>query len=236
MTSTSDYHDSESSRDSSQERYNTPRINQDVKEEKGDTEEVYNDAYRLLFNQDVARAAARFEMDGESQHTPFGTKHVGASRWSVREQNIFYAALGRLGRDDVAGIAGAIGTKSIPETQELLLLLQDAVIPEDDAALTLRDIPAAFDVGSQCNEQLELAAEALAWYEETCEANQEKDKYGDYWLITPQVADQIESAIDTARPRATTSPLASEPETSRRGGRVAVGYVEAASVSKLDDC
>lgn len=236
MSSTSDYQDSESSRDSSQERCTVPPTNQDVKEEKSDTDEVYNDAYRLLFNADVARAAARFEMDSESQHTQYGTKHVGTSRWSVREQNVFYAALGRLGRDDVAGIAGAIGTKSIPETQELLLLLQDAAIPEDEAALTLRDIPAAFDVGSQCNEQLDLAAEALAWYEETCEANQEKDKYGDYWRITPQVAGHIESAIDTARSRATTSPLASEPETSRRGGRVAVGYVEADSASELDIC
>ena len=201
-----------------------PRINQDGRgaDSDADEPELFNDAYRLLFNAEVARAAARFETaDGQTHQ--YCTKHVGASQWSVREQNVFYAALGRLGRDDVAGIAAAIGTKTIPETQELLLLFEDASIPADEAALTLRDIPAAFDVSSECSRQLDLAAEALAWYEETCEANQERDKYGNYWLITPQVADDIETAIHSDRRRATTSPLASEPESSRRGGRVAVG-------------
>jgi len=202
--------------------------NQDAQGANGDAgehdlePELFNDAYRLLFNAEVARAAARFETaDGQNQQ--HGTKHVGASRWSAREQNVFYAALGRLGRDNVAGIAGAIGTKTIPETQELLLLFEDASIPADEAALTLCDIPAAFDVSRECSRQLELAAEALAWYEETCEANQERDKYGSYWLITPQVADDIETAINSDRRRATTSPLASEPESSRRGGRVVAG-------------
>ncbi|CAA9960592.1 Zn-clus domain containing protein [Pyrenophora teres f. maculata] len=201
MSSSSDdhHHDSESSRDSSRE--------------------ASNDAYRLLFNAEVTRAAARFDTDSESQQQ-YGIKYLGASRWSTREQNVFYAALGRLGRDHVAGIAGAIGTKSIPETRELLLLLQEAeaTVPEDEPPLTLRDIPAAFDVSRKCNEQLDLAAEALAWYEETCEANQEIEKYGDYWLITPQVAQDIETAIDSARSRATTSPPVSEPESSQRDG------------------
>jgi hypothetical protein len=187
----------------------------------------YNDAYRVLFNEDVSRAAARFEPDAESYQ--YYTKQIGASSWSEREQAVFFAALERLGRDDVPGIAGAIGTKSIPETQELLLLLHDAATKLVDAKVTLRDVPAAIHVSDGCNEQLELAAEALAWLQDVFEATQERDKFGDYWLITPAVADRIESALDRRHVRATTSPLASEPEPEpeppRRGGRVIVGYV-----------
>ncbi|EDU47878.1 Zn-clus domain containing protein [Pyrenophora tritici-repentis] len=232
MSSSSDDSDSDSSRDSSQESSrqasqpasrrqsqvpSAPHIKLGVRRGEGNPEEPFNDAYRLLFNAEVACAAARFDTDSESQ-LQYNIKYVGASRWSIREQNVFYAALGRLGRDHVAGIAGAVGTKSIPETREFLLLLQDATVPEDEPPLTLRDIPAAFDVGRKCNEQLDLAADTLAWYDETCEANQEIDKYGDYWLITPQIAEDIEIAIDSARTRASTSPPASEPEFSRKGG------------------
>jgi hypothetical protein len=181
----------------------------------------YNDAYRVLFNDDVNRAATRFETDVESFR--YYDRQVGASYWSAREQAVFFAALERLGRDDVAGIAGAIGTKSIPETQELLLLLHDAATKQVDAKVTLRDIPAAIDVGKECNEQLDLAGEALAWFQEVFEASQEREKFGDYWLITPAVADKIEGAFDLNRQRATTSPPASEPEPPRRGGRVIVG-------------
>ncbi|KAG9195261.1 hypothetical protein G6011_00381 [Alternaria panax] len=183
----------------------------------------YNDAYRELFNEDVHRAAARFETD--AQGFQFHNRQIGASIWSAEEQAVFFGALERLGRDDIHGIAGAIGTKSIPETHELLLLLHDAAARQGDAKVTLRDVPAAIDVGDECNEQLDVAAEALAWFQEVFEASQERDKFGDYWLITSAIADSIESAFDTRRLRATTSPLASEPEPEppRRGGRVIIG-------------
>jgi RNA polymerase I-specific transcription initiation factor RRN5 len=188
----------------------------------------YNDAYRVLYNDDVNRAATRFESSAE-EHQHYTTQ-IGASIWSAEEQTAFFAALGRLGRDDLPGIAGAIGTKSIPETQELLLLLHDAATKQGDAKVTLRNIPAAVDVSSECTEQLDVAGEALAWYQEVFEANQEKERFGDYWLITPAIAEKIEDALNPAQPRAITSPIASEPETRRRGGRVIVGYVGTAGV------
>jgi hypothetical protein len=50
-------------------------------------------------------------------------------------------------------------------------------------------------VGTECEERLELAGDALAWYQERFEAKQEQERYGKYWLITPEVADEIEQAI-----------------------------------------
>ncbi|KAI4914219.1 uncharacterized protein J4E92_009632 [Alternaria infectoria] len=242
MSSASDYKHSEPSEDSSDESSrpptrptsrrqsstsHTPRKRRRLESidparvRKYYLEGKYNDAYRVLFNEDVTRAAARFETDAESFQ--YYNTQIGASYWSAQEQAVFFAALERLGRDDIPGIARAIGTKSIPETQELLLLLQDAATRQGDAKVTLRDVPAAIDVGDECNEQLDLAGEALAWMQEVFEASQERERFGDYWLITPAVADKIESAHDTGRDRATTSPPASEPEPSRRGGRVVVG-------------
>jgi len=243
MSSASDYKHSEPSEDSSDESSrpptrptsrrqsstsHTPRKRRRLESidparvRKYYLEGKYNDAYRVLFNEDVTQAAARFETDAESFQ--YYNTQVGASYWSAQEQAVFFAALERLGRDDIPGIARAIGTKSIPETQELLLLLQDAATRQGDAKMTLRDVPAAIDVGDECNEQLDLAGEALAWMQDVFEASQERERFGDYWLITPAVADKIESAHDTGRDRATTSPPVSEPEPSRRGGRVVVGY------------
>lgn len=182
----------------------------------------YNDAYRVLFNDDVRRAAARFKASETFQHY---TTQIGASIWSAKEQAMFFAALERLGRDDVPGIAAAVGTKSVPETRELLLLLEDAAIKQGDANVTLRDIPAAIEVGSECSEQLDLAGEALAWQQEVYEASQEQEKFGDYWLITSAIAGRIEDEIDPGRSRVGSSAPPSGADTPRRGGRVHAGYV-----------
>jgi RNA polymerase I-specific transcription initiation factor RRN5 len=248
MSSASDYEHSESSKESSDEsaipparptlRTSRPQSSTSTPRKRRRLESVdpsqvrkyylqgkYNDAYRVLYNEDVSRAATRFETNSEGSQ--YYATQIGASTWSAQEQATLFAALERLGRDDLPGIAGAIGTKSIPETQEFLLLLHDAATKQGDAKVTLRDIPAAVEVGAECDEQLDLAGEALAWFQETFEANEEKEKFGDYWLITPEIAGKIEDVLVPGQPRATTSPLASEEGPRRRGGRVIVGYVGA---------
>ncbi|CAN9177611.1 unnamed protein product [Alternaria alternata] len=190
MSSASDYKHSEPSEDSSHESSQPPTVSHTPQKRrrlesidparvrKYYLEGKYNDAYRVLFNEDVNRAAARFETHPENFR--YYNRQIGASNWSPREQAVFFGALERLGKDDIAGIAGAIGTKSIPETQELLLLLHDAATKQGDAKLTLRHVPAAIEVSDECNEQLHVAAEALAWFQEVFEANQERDKFGDH--------------------------------------------------------
>ncbi|KAI8941858.1 hypothetical protein NX059_003056 [Plenodomus lindquistii] len=180
----------------------------------------YNDAYRLLYNEHVLGAAARFEPLASVQHY---TTQIGASTWSSKEQSALFAALERLGKDDAPGIARAIATKSLPETQELLLLLHDAATKQTDARLSLRDVPAAIELGDDCIGQLDILAEALAWYQEMNEASQEQAKYGQHWLITSDVAGQIESALNPDRARAASSVPPSRAETPRKGGNVVIG-------------
>lgn len=182
----------------------------------------YNDAYRVLFNEDVGRVAARFEPEHGLQ---LYTTQYGASTWTAKEQATLFAALGRLGKDDVAGIAQAVGTKSITETHELLLLLRDAAARKGDVGLTLREVPAAIEVGQECNEELDVMAEALAWYQEQWEVNEERERYGGYWLITPAIAEDIETAINGPSRAVSAQPATpASPGTPRVGPGIA-GYV-----------
>ncbi|KAL1648904.1 hypothetical protein SLS61_006634 [Didymella pomorum] len=179
----------------------------------------YNDAYRVLFNEDVSRVAARFELEDGIQHY---TTQYGVSTWTSKEQATLFAALGRLGRDDVAGIAQAVGTKSITETHELLLLLKDATAKKGDLGLTLRDVPAATEVGEECDEELDVMAEALAWYQEQWDVTEERERYGDYWLITPAIAEHIETALNGPSRAVSTQPATpASPGTPRIGPGIA---------------
>lgn len=189
----------------------------------------YNDAYRVLFNQDVSCAVTRFEPSEGTQHY---TTQYGASTWSGEEQAALFAALERLGRDNVPGIAQAVGTKTITETRELLLLLGDAAAKQEHAGLTLRDVPAAIELGQNCTEELDVMAEALAWYQEQFEVAQEQERYGDYWLITPAIAEDIEDAINgpVSRSASTRPTTPAEPGTPHGQPGVA-GYVPPLSAS-----
>jgi hypothetical protein len=106
-------------------------------------------------------------------------------------------------------------------------LLHDAAAQQGYAKLKLRHIPAASEVSKECTEQLDIAGEALAWYQESFEASQEYEKFGEHWLITPAIAEQIENALEPGRLQESraTSAAESEPEARRRGGKVVVGYV-----------
>jgi RNA polymerase I-specific transcription initiation factor RRN5 len=159
----------------------------------------YSDDYRVLFNGYVAQAATRFDDD---ESTLLYSKQVGSSVWSPTEQAVFFAAIERLGKDNVPGIAGAIGSKTPTQVRDHVLMLQDAATKQGDAKLTLRDIPAAIEVGYACENRLEEAGDALAWFQERLEASLEQERYGEYWLITPAIAESIEHDYNgSARPR-----------------------------------
>ena len=175
----------------------------------------YNDAYRILYNNDVRAAAARFVVD-DSFHPD--DVQIGAVRWSTAEKNIFFAALARLGKHDLPGIASAVETKSVPEVRQLLLLLQAAWRGDAKGRVTFQDMPAAFDVDPDCDAQLEVAGDALAWLQENHEMRQEQARHGDYWLITPELADQLEEAL---KPQLEDGPVSSPNTTEAEGEKPA---------------
>lgn len=169
-----------------------------VRKRKKHLEGKYSDPYRNLFNDDVNAAASRFVIDDSLKPEQ---AQFGAVQWTSKEKHVFFAALERLGKDDLPGISKAIGTKTIQETRQLLLAIQEA--PSQRTALrgdsrlkvALQDVPAAFEIGRDCEESLELAGDALAWYQERFEAKQEQARFGERWLITYDWAEEIEKAL-----------------------------------------
>ncbi|KAH7385235.1 hypothetical protein DE146DRAFT_194714 [Phaeosphaeria sp. MPI-PUGE-AT-0046c] len=156
----------------------------------------YRDEYRVLFNDHVTQTVSRAPSGGRGSETMgHFSGQLGVSQWSATEKAAFFAALDRVGRHDLAGIAAAVATKTQPEVAAFLALLHDAAARRGPAKLTLCHIPAAVDVGGTCAEQLDDAADALAWYQECLEAAQEQQRHGDYWLITPNIAAEIEGAV-----------------------------------------
>lgn len=192
----------------------TPRNARDHKQLRLRREACYRDEYRVLFNDYVTETASRALSPGSETMGHFAAQ-LGSSQWSATEKAALFAALDRLGRHDLPGIAAAVATKTLPEVRAFLTLLRDAAASRGHAKLTLRHIPAAVDIGGACAEQLDDAADALAWYQECLEADQEQKRHGDYWLITPAIAAQLEVSArqeaekeeddDTANPDGTNS-------------------------------
>ncbi|KAI1823131.1 hypothetical protein F4861DRAFT_512018 [Xylaria intraflava] len=159
----------------------------------------FNAAYLNLLNQDIQDASAGLIHDRENpelEHT-----QIGEVIWSAAEKNIFFAAVGRLGKDNVAGISARIGTKSEPEVRQYLILLdltkQRRSHEERRAQCLLppADIPAAVEIGAECVAALEATAGELALRQEVHEEHVEKARWGSQWLITASLAQILEDSF-----------------------------------------
>ncbi|RKU45808.1 hypothetical protein DL546_005660 [Coniochaeta pulveracea] len=147
---------------------------------------AFNRGYLDLLNVDIEDAAAQYVPHDEPELPP---SQVGLTYWSSVEKEIFFTALSRLGVDNVPGIARRIRTKGELEVRQYLKLLQDATLARKRAyelePLYPEDIPAAVEIGAQCNAALEEAADALASRQERHEESIEEMRWDDDWLITP---------------------------------------------------
>ncbi|KAF1965387.1 hypothetical protein BU23DRAFT_561127 [Bimuria novae-zelandiae CBS 107.79] len=156
----------------------------------------YNDAYRLLYN-DFVRSTTGCHYPGLNE---WKASQMGVSKWSASEKDAFFKALERLGKDDLPGLAAAVRSKSVPEIRQFILLLQDAALNcAGKRTISLEDIPAATEISVVCERKLDAAGESLALLQERFEAAQEEKRYGEYWLITADLANEIELAVNSTR-------------------------------------
>ncbi|KAI1639862.1 hypothetical protein F4809DRAFT_48629 [Biscogniauxia mediterranea] len=152
--------------------------------------------YLNLLNEDIRDAAAGIVHEGGA---PLGHTQVGAVGWSAAEKAAFFAALGRLGQDDLAGIAARVRTKSEPEVRQYMMLLDDydrdrrADEVKRRRALPLADIPAAAEISQACCAALEEAADGVALRQERHEEALEQKRWRGRWLVTPALAQALES-------------------------------------------
>ncbi|KAI1007464.1 hypothetical protein K3495_g759 [Podosphaera aphanis] len=145
----------------------------------------YNYEYRDLLNLDIQRVASKTSQDDLG---PLEESQIGSSNWETEEKRLFFEALATLGRDNVREIARRVGSKSEVEVQQYLLILQQ----NTKKHLTALDIPAAIEISEECCSLLEIAADAIAAREECTEVKTERKKWGDVWLVTRRVCQELD--------------------------------------------
>ncbi|KAI1186232.1 hypothetical protein F5B17DRAFT_369399 [Nemania serpens] len=168
----------------------------------------FNAAYLELLNRDIQDASSGL-IHGEEDVVAADSEDttlIGAVEWSAAEKNLFFAALSRRGRDDVEGISAGIATKSEVEVQQYLVLLDATGQRQRDsegkvkgrgkgAALRPVDVPAAVEIGAECDGALEAAADALSLRQESYEEEVERKRWGSRWRVTASLAQSLEESL-----------------------------------------
>ncbi|KAF1992289.1 hypothetical protein K402DRAFT_3101 [Aulographum hederae CBS 113979] len=155
------------------------RVVQKDKTLKNSDEVYFNQDYLDIFNDTVAAANPR-HIDRDLD--PLEDSQVGYTDWTGTEKNIFFTALGKLGKHDLPGLASAVRTKGVLEVQEYLLLLKEAnfqnhVEKSHPDLWGLWHFPAATEVGKEVTEKLSSAGLDLARLQESSERKDEMKKF-----------------------------------------------------------
>lgn len=164
----------------------------------------HQDAYRDFVNATIEEVASRLVQPSDRGAEP--PSQIGASTWTSTEKEVFFQKLPLLGRDNIREIAAAVGSKSEFEVHQYILLLSEGAVEgtltHDLDALLATNIPAASEISGECEAVLEVAADVLSQEQLKLEKKREKKKYGDHWLLTDEVADELEEAFVAAhKPR-----------------------------------
>ncbi|KAF8857939.1 hypothetical protein BDZ45DRAFT_420965 [Acephala macrosclerotiorum] len=150
----------------------------------------YDNDYRKLLNAEINDAAF-----GELLDEQLEGSQIRSSIWTAEEKGLLFMSLARLGRDDVQGISVQIGTKSEPEVQEYLKLLQANITErkmKSHRNFIVADFPAAAEISEECCLVLERAGDALAARQEMAEERVEKSKWSNLWLVNEEVSLLVE--------------------------------------------
>jgi RNA polymerase I-specific transcription initiation factor RRN5 len=157
---------------------------------------TYNDAYRELYN-DIIEHVARPAIDKASA---LPATEIGAITWTPLEKEILIRKVPILGKDNIKGISESLGTKSLTEVRQYLMLLDEgkveAYVTKALPKFSVSEAPAAFEVSKDSERLLEAYADGLARYQEKNDQKKEKKQHGDYWLLTEEIAQEIEHQVN----------------------------------------
>jgi RNA polymerase I-specific transcription initiation factor RRN5 len=127
---------------------------------------------------------------------------IGASYWTTLEKHRFFAALQSRGPGDLLELAKAIGTKSEPEINAYILLLQQGakeLQAKSRLELAPADLPAAAEIGAECLQAEEAAADALEAKARVAEEEKERLRWSEeQWLIDEDVAAALDAQYEVA--------------------------------------
>lgn len=149
--------------------------------------------YRSILNTEIQHAACKStQNDLPRPHN----SQIGLSIWSTEEKHAFFEALASLGRDSVEEIARRIKTKSQLEVQEYISVLLSSIKqlkPHSSALLPIFEIPFATEISDKCCAILEISSDAISANQECAEVEIEKEKWGNIWLITNDICQQLDT-------------------------------------------
>lgn len=184
-----------------------------IKDEAGDQRPVkktkksgINRAYLDLLNQDIEHATSQgrlIDYERIDGRIALPSSQVGLTFWTSMEKELFFEALGRLGRDDTAGIAKRIHTKGEMEVRQYMKLLQDAVAHRRQQneldPLGLEDFPSAIEISHECCQALEEVADDIAIRQERAEVAAEEHELGLDWLVSRENCQRLEDRAEDDR-------------------------------------
>ncbi|PLB42689.1 uncharacterized protein BDW47DRAFT_114780 [Aspergillus candidus] len=184
------------------------RIN--LRAKRGTRDQVLNDLYTSLGQESVDAYHSLLEDaigDSVPSRNPvdenYNATQNGIVIWTPQEKQVFYNWLHRKGRNGVAEIASAIGSKSELEVQEFLRLLHRGLERQHlrdrhTRTIILGDVPAAADVGRKCCSALDQYAELLALEEQQTEDDVGRARNHDLWIIDRDNAQEVDDEVQDA--------------------------------------
>ncbi|EXJ63967.1 hypothetical protein A1O7_00302 [Cladophialophora yegresii CBS 114405] len=154
----------------------------------------YHDHYLDLFK-NTFEAGEDDYFHGELPPT-----QLGATLWQPGEKAKLYHALCRKGRHDLPALAGLVGSKSVVEIKAYLDNLRELEADRQrfeaqPKNVAHAEIPAAIEVGPDCEAILNRAADALLAFQEQYDAVAAKEANGP-WLIDHEVAVELDKRAD----------------------------------------
>lgn len=157
------------------------------------------DRYLGLYNETVKDTLDPTTAD-DGHDFSLSSQH-GVVTWSAQEKNTFFSALSRRGKDAVPQIAALVGTKSEMEVQDYLRLLHRSFEHHETTGRNLKpvrllNIPAALEIGHDCNEFLDKVAYASSLRDEQADNVAGRRQHKDMWLIDREVAAYVEEQLE----------------------------------------
>ncbi|RMZ86736.1 hypothetical protein DV736_g6038, partial [Chaetothyriales sp. CBS 134916] len=157
----------------------------------------YNEIYMSLFRETFAA--------DEDVAKAFKTSQYGTVKWNADEKAAFFKALARCGRTNVQEIAARIGSKSQVEVKAYIDLLESAELDrqyftKQTKNVSKAEIPAAVEIDVDVERGLEVFADALEAYQDRYDQALGAKRTGDSlpWLITPGIAERLDSEVSEA--------------------------------------
>ncbi|SMQ54623.1 unnamed protein product [Zymoseptoria tritici ST99CH_1A5] len=132
-----------------------------------------------------------------SSVSAFATSQLGHVIWSSIEKEALFHQLSLKGAADLPALQKAVGSKSELQIRSYLLLLQEgrkgsSLTTSSRAEKQHVDPPSAFEISEDGEHTLNNAAHALSAQVNSHEEDQERQRYGEQWLIDEDVAEEMD--------------------------------------------